>query len=59
MIAILVPILHLYFSLRCLIETYCIINGVPRDLSKNAAALAQQLVVVCAVLQSLFQLLAY
>ena len=37
--------------------TYCIINGVPRDFNENAAALKQQLPVVCAVLQSLFQLL--
>ena len=36
---------------------YCIINGVPRDFNENAAALQQQLPVVCAVLQSLFQLL--
>ena len=36
---------------------YCIINGVPRDFYENAAALQQQLPGVCAVLQSLFQLL--
>ena len=36
---------------------YCIINGVPRDFNENAAALQQQLPVVCAMLQSLFQLL--
>ena len=36
---------------------HCIINGVPRNLNENAAALQQQLPVVCAVLQSLFQLL--
>ena len=36
---------------------YCIINSVPRDFNENAAALQQQLPVVCAVLQSLFQLL--
>ena len=36
---------------------YCIINGVPRDFNENAAALQQQLPVVCAVLQSLLQLL--
>ena len=36
---------------------YCIINGVPKDFNENAAALQQQLPVVCAVLQSLFQLL--
>ena len=36
---------------------YCIIHGVPRDFNENAAALQQQLPVVCAVRQSLFQLL--
>ena len=36
---------------------YCIINGFPRDFNENAAALQQQLPVVCAMLQSLFQLL--
>ena len=36
---------------------YSIINGVPRDFNENAAALQQQLPVICAVLQSLFQLL--
>ena len=36
---------------------YCFINGVPRDFNENAAALQQQLPAVCAVLQSLFQLL--
>ena len=36
---------------------YCIINGVPRDFNENAAAPQQQLLVVCAVLHSLFQLL--
>ena len=36
---------------------YCIINGVPRDFYENAAAPQQQLPIVCAVLQSLFQLL--
>ena len=37
---------------------YCIINGVPRDFNENTtAALHQQLPVVCAVVQSLFQLL--
>ena len=35
----------------------CIINSVPRDFNENAAALQQQLPVVCAELQSLFQLL--
>ena len=34
---------------------YCITNGVPRDFNENAAALAQQLSVASAVLQSLFQ----
>ena len=35
-----------------------IINGVPRDFNENAAALQQQfLPAVCAMLQSLFQLL--
>ena len=36
---------------------YCIMNDVPSDFNENAAALQQQLGVVCAVLQSLFQLL--
>ena len=36
---------------------YCITNSVPRDFNKNAVELQQQLPVVCAVLQSLFQLL--
>ena len=36
---------------------YCIINGVPKNFNENAAALQQQLPVVYAVLQSLFQLL--
>ena len=36
---------------------YCIINGVPRDFNENTTALQQELLVVCAVLQSLFQLL--
>ena len=36
---------------------YCIMNDVPRDFNENAVALQQQLPVVCAVLQSLIQLL--
>ena len=43
------------FCVVSLKRIYCIINGVPRDINENAAALQQQLPVVCAVLQSLFQ----
>ena len=51
----LIFVIKISFCVVSLKVIYCIINGVARDFNENAASPQQQLPVVCAVLQSLFQ----